>query len=174
MPDYISSIVGHRSVLGIIYFVFYDEDGEEIEVYDENGDEIDFNSYESRNSNGWVGGAMFALIIVALIWGIGKRGKHEGMSAKEWADESYYWEDMSYSCEKKYNGIKDQYEEIDKGVLELDRCLKNKQDNIKDTYQTCLSSGKYSQEQCFKLIDAILSTDEDGETECLSEYLNDY
>lgn len=37
-----------------------------------------------KNSNGFVTGVIVTLIAVSLFWGIGKSGKYEGQTSKEW------------------------------------------------------------------------------------------
>lgn len=46
--------------------------------------------------NGFGCGFLVAIIIIALIWGIGKNGKYEGQTAEYWFNEYDYCESQIY------------------------------------------------------------------------------
>jgi hypothetical protein len=62
---------------------------------------------DDSNKGGFLLGVIVTLIVVSLIWGIGKRGKYEGKTAKEWFDY-YDWAEANYEEEKaKYQDLYD-------------------------------------------------------------------
>lgn len=42
---------------------------------------------DNKAGSGFVSGVFLTIIVISLIWGIGKSGKYEGQTSEEWFDD---------------------------------------------------------------------------------------